>query len=412
MPASPLVASTLNRSQIEAWEVTHLQTVAAHWTETAQTWEGQFTTIHNGMLRPGGTLWEGTAADAAADQTFGDLVAVRGAAHALHSAAVIARNGADGIAWAKRQVVTAITEAEDAGFTVGDDLTVTEKSQGWLRISESRKRQMQEFATEITSRAKTLVSVDNKVAGQITAALSALEGLSFPDKGKSSHEPTVQMVDNKFKQSPDPAPAPRPPGPNGEDIAKVLDQLPSDSRTNIKVVRSQADIDRLWEWMKQNGVDNPGRYGGTNGVSMDLPDGTSVGRRVAARSTGESALDVNVPGRGYIKVHINPDKGAEPKIPVPKAPVEAPKAPQAEPPQAPKPAPSQAGPAEPARPAPPVEAPKAAPAEPKPPIRGWGGPSAEPFGPQPVHPPGSIDHHFPILGVDDPGENPRDFEGH
>lgn len=183
MPASPLVASTLNRSQIEAWEVTHLQTVAAHWTETAQTWEGQFTTIHNGMLRPGGTLWEGTAADAAADQTFGDLVAVRGAAHALHSAAVIARNGADDIAWAKRQVVTAITEAEDAGFTVGDDLTVTEKSQGWLRISESRKRQMQEFATEITSRAKTLVSVDNKVAGQITAALSALEGLSFPDKG-------------------------------------------------------------------------------------------------------------------------------------------------------------------------------------------------------------------------------------
>ena len=24
----------------------------------------------------------------------------------------------------------------------------------------------------------------------------------------------------------------------------------------------------------------------------------------------------------------------------------------------------------------------------------------------------SIHHHFPILGVDDPEENPRDFEGH
>ena len=160
--------------------------------------------------------------------------------------------------------------------------------------------------------------------------------------------------------------------------------------------------------MKQNGVENPGRYGGTNGVSVDLPDGTSVGERAAARSTGQSALDVNVPGRGYIKVHINPDKGAEPSIPAPKAPVEAPKVAEPQAPRAASPPAVEGGPA--AKPAPVVEPAPAV--KPTPGIGGWGGPSAEPFGPQPVHPPGSINHPFPILGEDNPNESPRDFEGH
>jgi len=104
------------------------------------------------------------------------------------------------------------------------------------------------------------------------------------------------------------------------------------------------------------------------------------------------------------------NRGAEPNIPV-KAPAEEPKAPQVESPLAPR-AETQTGPAEPGRSVPPVEAPKAAPIESAPAIEGWGGPAAQPFGPQPIHPPGSIHHPFPVLGEDDPMENPRDFEGH
>jgi hypothetical protein len=309
-------------------------------------------------------------------------------------------------------VLAAIKETEDDGFRVDEDLSVKDTRQVDRANAQARYSAAAVHAEDIRWNAERLVQADSLVGERLQAKAAELEGIRFDgedDDGQGGH---VQLVDNKIKLDPPPSPLPPPPGPNGEDIAKVLDQLPSDSRPNIKVVRSQADLERLWEWMKQNGVENPGRYGGTNGVSIDLPDGTSVGQRTAANSTGKPALDVNVPGRGYIKVHINPDKGAEPKIPAPKAPVEAPKAPQAEPGHAPKPAPAQTGPAEPGRSAPPVEAPKASPVELGPAIRGWGGPSAEPFGPQLVHPPGSIHHPFPILGEDDPAENPRDFEGH
>jgi hypothetical protein len=45
------------------------------------------------------------------------------------------------------------------------------------------------------------------------------------------------------------------------------------------------------------------------------------------------------------------------------------------------------------------------------PILGGGGSGAS-LGPHVVHLPGSIDHPLPVLGVDDPSESIRDFEGH
>jgi hypothetical protein len=68
--------------------------------------------------------------------------------------------------------------------------------------------------------------------------------------------------------------------------------------------------------------------------------------------------------------------------------------------------------ARPAPPQPPVEAPipKPAPAPKGSEMPMLPGGPAGPIGPHVVHPPHSIPHHFPILGEDDPGENPRDFE--
>lgn len=397
MPAA--TGGALTRSDIEAWDTTHLEAAATHWRSTAAHWESHFQTIHTGMLRPGGTAWEGTAADAAAERSWGDLVKVRGAGDALYAAAGHATTGADDITWAKRQVLDAITEAEEAGFTVGQDFSVTDKSgDSLLRSTGARQQQAQAFATEISTRVQTLAALDKQAAAKITTALAPLRQMNFG-------EPTAQAAGFRTIKdapaAPQPPPPPPPPtGPSGADIAKVLDQLPSDSRPNIKVVRSKADIDRLWEWMKQNGVENPGRYRGTDGVSMDLPDGTSIGQRSAAGSTGEPAIDVNVPGKGYIKVHINPEKGAAPAIP--------------EPTPAAKPAPAEAPKAQPAEPnAPRAPIAKTVPGESAPGgFEGGGGGPGFPMGPQPVHPPGSIHHPFPILGEDDPTENTRDFEGH
>lgn len=401
MPAA--TGGALTRSDIEAWDTTHLEAAATHWRSTAAHWESHFETINTGMLRPGGTAWEGPAADAAAERSWGDLVKVRGVGDALYAAAGHATAGADDIVWAKRQVLDAITEAEEAGFTVGQDFSVTDKSgDSLLRSTVARQQQAQAFATEISTRVQTLAALDKQAAAKITTALAPLHQMNFG-------EPTAQAAGFRTVKDAPAAPQPPPPptGPSGADIAKVLDQLPSDSRPNIKVVRSKADIDRLWEWMKRNGVENPGRYRGTDGVSMDLPDGTSIGQRSAAGSTGEPALDVNVPGKGYIKVHINPEKGAAPAIPEATPPAPAKPAP-AEGPSATESAP-KAQPAEPNAPRAPVT--ETAPGESAPGFEGGGAPGF-PMGPQPVHPPGSIHHPFPILGEDDPEENPRDFEGH
>ena len=161
MPAAS--DGALTRSDIEAWDTTHLETAATHWRSTAAHWESHFETIHNGMLRPGGTTWEGTAADAAAERSWADLVKVRGAGDALYAAAGHATTGAGDIAWAKRQVLDAIAEAEEAGFTVGQDFTVTDKSaDGLLRSAAGRQQQAQAFATEISTRVQALAALDKQ----------------------------------------------------------------------------------------------------------------------------------------------------------------------------------------------------------------------------------------------------------
>lgn len=416
-------AGTPSRSQIESWDVGHLEFAATHWSATAEAWEGHFTGIQQGTVRPGGTTWEGAAADAAQERTWSDLVKVRGLADGLHSASGFARTGADDIAWAKRQAVAAIEEAEQAGFTVGQDLSVTDRSMPSLLTDEQdRQTKAKEFAHDIQTKAQTLAAMDKSVANQITGALAPLRDVTFAETTehhghKDDHEGAAQAVDyHRFKQSPD---TPPPTGPNAADIRKVLEQLPKGSTDDIREVRSPEDLQKLQKWMTQDGTDGFNRYRDpAKGAWKDLPDGSKIGERFAANSTGKPALDIDLQspdGAEHWKVHINPQSGGEPNIPAPKtAPAEPPKAPQAEP-QAPKPAPPQAGPAEP-RPAPPVEpgpAAKPGPGMPRvPPIEGWGGPSAQPFGPQPVHPPGTINHPFPILGEDNPGENPRDFEGH
>lgn len=200
MPAA--TSGALTRSEIEAWDTTHLETAATHWRSTAAHWESHYETIHTGMLRPGGTAWDGTAADAAAERSWADLVKVRGAGDALYAAAGHATNGAGDIAWAKRQVLEAITEAEEAGFTVGQDFSVTDKSSGGpLQSSMARQQQAQGFAAEISTRVQALAALDKQVASRITTALAPLEGLQFGDT--PDHNGTVQAVDlHQFKDSP------------------------------------------------------------------------------------------------------------------------------------------------------------------------------------------------------------------
>ncbi|OHU52353.1 hypothetical protein BKG82_19010 [Mycobacteroides chelonae] len=183
-------ADALTRSQIEAWDVEHLDAAATYWSSTATQWEEHFTAIHEGTRRPGGTVWEGPAADAAADRTFGDLVNVRRAAEGLHHAASAARHGAADLTWAKDQALAAITEAEQAQFAVAQDLSVTDPTmtvlmRGW----QARQTQAQQFSAEISSRTHTLAAIDKDIADKITAALTPVRELQFEESTDAAAVP-------------------------------------------------------------------------------------------------------------------------------------------------------------------------------------------------------------------------------
>lgn len=197
-------AGTPSKSAIEAWNTQHLESAAKSWTDTATLWEDSFNLVHQGALKPGGTVWTGAGADAAGERTFRDLVTVRGAADHLYSAAELARRGADRLDYLKRAAVTAIEDAEAAGFTVGEDLSLTDtRSFPVGPALDTRQRQAEALAGEIHSHAAALGLADHEVAAGIGAALAPLSEVQFAEAPQSGGG----FAPQDFKQSPGDEPA-------------------------------------------------------------------------------------------------------------------------------------------------------------------------------------------------------------
>lgn len=193
-------------STIQGWDTEHLRSVSRSWSDTATLWENSFDAVHQGALRPGGTVWEGQAADAAAAQTFADLVKVRGASDRLTEAADAARRGADRLDDLKRSALSAVGDARAAGFTVGEDLSVTDRSVAVGPALAARQAQAEEFAADIRARAVALSLADHEVAANIGAALAPLAEVAFEEPahgqpggqwGGPEEKRTVQAVDVK-----------------------------------------------------------------------------------------------------------------------------------------------------------------------------------------------------------------------
>jgi hypothetical protein len=224
--------------------------------------------------------------------------------------------------------------------------------------------------------------MDAQVASRITAAVAGV-GNTFPQTPPTNGQ--VRAVDNHTLKQDPPSPHPSPNGPSTADMRKVIEKLPKGTKPYIKVVRTPEDLEHLKQWMTEHGTDIKSRYSEPGkGQWNRLPDGSEVGERYSAQSTGQNSLDIDLKGPDgtteHWKIHINPKTGGVPDVP------------------AVEPAPVEAAPAEPA----PVESA---------PVKGFdgGGPAGIPVGPHFIHPPGSIDHGIPIIGEDDPWEDARDF---
>ncbi|WP_374025551.1 hypothetical protein [Mycobacterium sp. HNNTM2301] len=393
-------------SALLAWPTDHLTEAAAHWEAVG---ERSYAVLHQ-VWREGASVdWRGEAADKLRSATHADLQATSAAVDQLQAAARVARSGASDLYAARSRVRYAVDDARSAGFEVGEDLSVTDRVGGGSAAERAARRAAaQAFAGEVRQSAAQLVGLDQQVASKITAAVAGIRD-TFPQPPASIAPPParnghIYAVDRVWKQDGgNGEPNPGPTGaPSGDDIRRVLDKLPVGDRPDVREVRSPKDLENLWNWAKQHGVEMPNGYGDpSKGIRYALPDGTTIGQRWTAESNGKRVVDINIPGQGgYTKVHINPRGGVPEIAPSPPRPAGPPVSGEpAVTPQAPVRAPVEAPPA--LKPAPGI--PEGGGAMP-----GFGGlpPNSPATGPHPIHIPHTLDHKWPLLG-----EIPEEFEG-
>lgn len=142
----------------------------AYWTQTADRREDAFLTMRS---RAQSITWHDAGGDALRQRTGADLSVVSGKADLLRQAAGIARNRASDISAAQRRVLDGVEDAQNAGFAVGEDLSVTDTRSTSPAERAARQAQAEAFAADLRLRAEQLGGADTKVSGQLTAANSA-----------------------------------------------------------------------------------------------------------------------------------------------------------------------------------------------------------------------------------------------
>jgi hypothetical protein len=197
-------------SQLLAWPTEHLTEAADHWEAIGGRSYGVANKVWHDALS---IDWHGEAADTLRTATHTDMLTTSAAVDQLHAAAKVARSGASDLYTARARMGYAVDDARTAGFDVGEDLSVTDRSSGGsLAQRAARRAQAQTLAGDIRQRAAQLVGLDQQVAGKITAAVAGIRD-TFPRN-------RVHAVDNHtFKQDP-----PRePPYPVNQVIAEATD---------------------------------------------------------------------------------------------------------------------------------------------------------------------------------------------
>ena len=298
-------------SQVRMWGTEHLTEAAQSWTHTATVWEDCFTQLTSCIGFPGGTPWEGEAADAAFARAHADRMIVIGLADELHSAARIARTGAVEIAEARRAVLRVVEAAEAAGFTVGQDFSVTCPGRFDPVTAAARQAQAVTFATALRATVGTLLATDQQVAASLNAATAGLGTTTFLESESAPGSPggegpnddseirTVQAVDYKTAPPDGPDPGPLQPVEDAEDVRKVLVPLENGDRKPNKQLDSEADIRRLYDWLVRGSVGDDTKTGFPR---RTLADGTVIGIRDS--NENGTTLQVDYPNGKVWKVHL------------------------------------------------------------------------------------------------------------
>jgi hypothetical protein len=163
-------------SQVRGWNTDHLDVAAAEWSDAAHVWESAFNAVYGVVENPGGTVWEGSAAEAALARAEADRAKVFEIADAVHGAAAIARSGSSELAAAKQRVLSIVSAAQAAGLEVSDDLSVSADARLWAK---PRIAEMQKIAAALHESATSLDAVDRSIAAKLAVARMELENFGF-----------------------------------------------------------------------------------------------------------------------------------------------------------------------------------------------------------------------------------------
>src|ERR1700744_4196962 len=202
-------------SQIRNWDTEHLSQAADDWESEAERWE---TAYEQNYQRLAETDWQGRGREAALERAGLDVVKVRGPAWQLREAAMAARYGFAQQNGAKESALDAIADAEQAGFSPTEDLSVTDRqTSGNAAARAARQAEARALAAQIRHRAALLVTSNQEIAAKITAPAGNIGEFSFDEPtGAATTRSTpnnngIQLVDNRtWKQDPPPPPPPRP----------------------------------------------------------------------------------------------------------------------------------------------------------------------------------------------------------
>jgi hypothetical protein len=160
------------RSQVEAYTTDHLVDAAEYWDRLAERWEDAHWQVRNEAHSLG---WEGFGGDALRARTASDYNVASDHADQLRGASRIARQQAGELERLRNRVLYAVEDAYNAGFTVGEDLSVNDTHTSRSAAERAaRQAQAQVFAADIRQRAAALVGADTEVAGNLTASAAGV----------------------------------------------------------------------------------------------------------------------------------------------------------------------------------------------------------------------------------------------
>lgn len=176
--------------------------------------------------------WHGAGGDALRRRTGADLSVVSGKADQLRHAAKVARTGASDISAAQRSALYAVQDAQNAGFDVGEDLSVSYTDHGGTAAEQAaRQARAEQMASEICSRAAQLEGADQKLRAnspppQATSATPPLNRRTTATESSWSTTPS-----NTTAHSPAPAKPGSPPDPISSMLLPPTDTAPMSDAT-------------------------------------------------------------------------------------------------------------------------------------------------------------------------------------